>query len=1094
MDKNYKQFVDKLNLYIRKFYLYQLVRGLILFVLLFVVYYSFISTLEYFSYFEPFIKLIIIGFSLFFTLFIFVYFLFIPSLKLLGVGKRLSYFDVSSQLSKSYPEIKDKLINIIELENESDSIYSAELKRASIDQKIDELKIFQFTDSIRFKDLKVIFLAFSVVFTFFVGSFLISPGYFKESSVRLIHFQQKFEKPAPFEFILENKDLEIVTGESIKLKLTCSGKDLPETVYFNFGGNNYLMTKENGLFTYTIENINSSISFYFTDKKYVSELHRITVLNKPFISSFSVNIQPPSYTNLSSEVLNNIGDLKVVSGTTVRWIFNVVDADSLTIMFGDSTKISGKKVDNTFEVSKTFFKDAEYKIAVKNSRLADVNNLVYKIQTVSDLYPEINVVKANDSIDFKTFYFKGNIIDDYGFNKLDFVISCEGKDSVYAVPFVPFMLNQDFYYTFNFESVRQLGNSFKFYFAVYDNDFVSHFKKSISETFTFTFPDYKDILKQEQSDQTAIDQLFKKSNRLTNEIQQEFKDFRMKQINSQVSDWEKYQTVKDIVNKKTELENILEKIKKQNDDANNFLNSFSEEKSDILEKQKQIDELLEEVFSDDLKKLFEEFNELAKQFDSKKFDQLSRQMDSGLDDLAKQLEKNVQLLKKMKVEQKIERVIQGLKDLTVSEQSNIESLEKKADIESINNSEKENAAQLENLEKDYDGALDLNKTLEKPMNLIEFEREFSGLKETQRKVLDDLNRNNKRKSISGIESIVKNLNELAFAMDQMLKNNTKKQNLANIEDIKQVLDNLVIVSFDQEKLLGKFSSVDYNNPLINELKLKQQNVLKQVEFVKDSLYALGKRTPEIGTVINKEILSLESSVGASVDNLESGNLGGSLMQQQFGITAANNLALFLSEALENLKKLEKNAEPGDGDCDKPGGKGSKPGFSKLKDSQNSIKEQLQKMIDQMKKGDMGKMSKSIGQTIAQQEVMQQLIRDMVNSGTVGSKTNEQLKAIDQMLEQSRVDLINKRISNELINRQNLILSKLLDAEKAEIERDFDEKRESKTASDVKKLIPEGYFDFNNKGVNENEIIKRSNFKLKGFYDQKYNNFLNQIKH
>jgi hypothetical protein len=269
--------------------------------------------------------------------------------------------------------------------------------------------------------------------------------------------------------------------------------------------------------------------------------------------------------------------------------------------------------------------------------------------------------------------------------------------------------------------------------------------------------------------------------------------------------------------------------------------------------------------------------------------------------------------------------------------------------------------------------------------------------------------------------------------------------------------------------------------------------LKQVEFVKDSLYALGKRTPEIGTVINKEILSLESSVGASVDNLESGNLGGSLMQQQFGITAANNLALFLSEALENLKKLEKNAEPGDGDCDKPGGKGSKPGFSKLKDSQNSIKEQLQKMIDQMKKGDMGKMSKSIGQTIAQQEVMQQLIREMVNRGTVGSKTNEQLKAIDQMLEQSRVDLINKRISNELINRQNLILSKLLDAEKAEIERDFDEKRESKTASDVKKLIPEGYFDFNNKGVNENEIIKRSNFKLKGFYDQKYNNFLNQIK-
>jgi len=151
------------------------------------------------------------------------------------------------------------------------------------------------------------------------------------------------------------------------------------------------------------------------------------------------------------------------------------------------------------------------------------------------------------------------------------------------------------------------------------------------------------------------------------------------------------------------------------------------------------------------------------------------------------------------------------------------------------------------------------------------------------------------------------------------------------------------------------------------------------------------------------------------------------------------------------------------------------------------------MIDQMKKGDMGKMSKSIGQTLAQQEIMQQLIRDMVNSGSVGSKASDQLKAIDQLLEQSRRDLINKNITNELINRQNLILSKLLDAEKSEIERDFEDKRESKTATDVKNSNPEGYFEYNNKIKNENELIKKGSFKLRSFYDQKYNSFLNQIK-
>lgn len=1093
MDKNFKQFVDKLNSYIRKFYLYQLIRGLILFILLFVVYYSFISTLEYFNYFDPNIKLSIVVVTLFFTLFIFVFFLIIPIIKLFGIGKRLTYYDVSSQLSRTYPDIKDKLINIVELENESNSIYSNELTKASIDQKIDELKIFKFSESIKFKDLKVIFGIFlSVLIVFFVA-FSLSPDFFKESSVRLIHFQQKFEKPAPYIFNLENTTLEIITGESIELKLHCSGNEMPEMMYINFSENNYLMTREDGLYKYVIENVNSSISFYFTDKRYLSEVYRITVLNKPFISSFNVNIQPPSYTNLSSESLHNVGDLKITSGTIVKWSFTTVDTDSLTMLFNNSTRIEGKKNGNIFEIVKTFYNDVEYRISIKNSKLMDENNLVYKIQTIADLFPEINVVQVNDSVNFKIFHFKGNIVDDFGFSKLDFTISAEGKDSSISVPFIPFLLNQDFYYTFDFESVKNFGKSFKYYFSVYDNDFVNHFKKTISETFTFTFPDYQDILAKENSDQNSIDQLFKKSEKLTEEIQQEFKDFKMKQINSELSEWEKFQTVKDIMSKKTDLENVLNQIKQQNKDANNFLNSFSEEKSEILKKQQQIDELLKDVFSEELKKLFEEFNELAKQFDSKKFDQLSKDMDTSLDDLAKQLDKNVQLLKKMKVEQKVERVIQELKKLSISEKANLEKLEKRSDLIQIKEDEKENVSQLKDLENDYNGALEINKTLNKPMNLFNFDNEFSTIKETYTKVLNDSEKGNKRKTSEGIENNSKSIDQLIFAMDQMLKNNTHKQNKANVEDIKQILDNLLLVSFDQEKILNKFNSIDFNNPLINDLKIKQKNLQGQVVFVKDSLYALSKRTPEISSVINKEMLSLESSVVSAFDNLESGNIGGSRMFQQYGITAANNLALFLSEALENIKEQEKNSEPGDGDCDKPGGKGSKPGMKSLKDSQSSIKEQLQQMIDQMKKGDMGKLSKSIGQTLAQQEIMQQLIRDMLNNGSVGSKATSQLKAIDQLLEQSRKDLINKNVTNELINRQNLILSKLLDAEKSEIERDFEDKRESKTAIDIKKGNPEGYFEYNNKFKNENEIIKRGNFKLRNFYDQKYSNFLNHIK-
>jgi len=1093
MDKNYKQFVDKLNSYIRKFYFYQLIRGLMLFILLVIVYWGSIALLEYFSYFNPKIKLSIAVFTIILTLFIFIYFIVKPFIKLLGLGKVLTFYDVSTHLSKKYPEIKDRLINIIELSNEAHSNYSNELIRASIDQKINELKIFSFSDSIKLKDLKFVFISFFSVILFFSVWFISFPDLFKESSVRLIRYQQKFEKPAPFTFMLENTDLEVVMGESIDLQLLCSGKEIPEMVYVNIGGNNFLMTRENQRFEYTIENVNSSFIIYFTDKKYISNDYKISVINKPFISEFTVDIQYPGYTGLQTQTLQNIGDLKIASGSTVAWKFNTVDTDSLEIILSDSSIISGIKDVNAFEVKKTFLSNEEYRISIKNSRLKDENSLVYKVQVIPDLFPEIKVVQVNDSIDFRRFHFKGNIIDDYGFHQLAFVINVEGKDSLISIPVTPYFLNQDFYYSFDFESVKSMGKSFKYYFAVYDNDYINHFKRTISETFTFSFPDYQEILAKENSDMNSIDQLLKKSSKLTEEIQQEFENFKMKQINSNMSDWEKFQTVKDIVNKKNELENVLEQIAQQNKDANNFLNSFSEDKEEILKKQQQIDELLNEVFSDELKKLFEEFNELAKQFDPKKFDQLSKEMNTGLDDLSKQLDKNMQLLKKLKVEQKVERVLDELKKLAVSEKQIQEEIKEKDNLGEVGDSENKNLNHLYEIEKDYKDALDFNKTLEKPMNLFDLDNEFKDIKENYQKILKEVEKKNRRKASEGIGENAKRLEELAFSIDQMLKSNKKKENNVNIEDIKQILDNLILVSFDQESLLNILAKIDYNNPLINELKIKQKNMQRQVEFVKDSLYALSKRTPEISSIINKELLSLENNIDYSFDNLESGNIGGSRMYQQYGITAANNLALFLSEALDNIKKQEEAASSGDGDCEKPGGKGSKPSMGALKESQNSIKEQLQKMIDQMKSGDMGKMGKSIGQTIAQQEIMQQLIRDMLNGSSVGKEAKGQLQAIDQLLEQSRKDLINRNISNELINRQNLILSKLLEAEKSEIERDFEDERESKTANDIKKVNPEGYFEFNNKTKNENELLKRSNYQLRNFYDQKYNNFLNQIK-
>ncbi len=74
--------------------------------------------------------------------------------------------------------------------------------------------------------------------------------------------------------------------------------------------------------------------------------------------------------------------------------------------------------------------------------------------------------------------------------------------------------------------------------------------------------------------------------------------------------------VNQILSKQSELENLYDKIGKDNEKLNNFLNSFNKQNDEIIEKQKQIEELLDEVFTDELKKLLEEVQKLAEEFDT----------------------------------------------------------------------------------------------------------------------------------------------------------------------------------------------------------------------------------------------------------------------------------------------------------------------------------------------------------------------------------------------------------------------------------------------------------------------------------------------
>ena len=384
-------------------------------------------------------------------------------------------------------------------------------------------------------------------------------------------------------------------------------------------------------------------------------------------------------------------------------------------------------------------------------------------------------------------------------------------------------------------------------------------------------------------------------------------------------------------------------------------------------------------------------------------------------------------------------------------------------------------------------SIELNESLDKPMNLFSVDKEFDEIIEKYNSTIEWLRKNRRNKVEDSIDENINLMRNLSFSLVQMLQNNKKQQNTENIQNLRQILDNLVYISVNQEYAMILSVETNVSDPIFNSIISKQNKLVDQSEMVKDSLYALANRTPSISSKVNEELLKLEYSMGKSVDELVEGNISNAQRFQHNSITSINEMALFLNESLENL---ENQMGGGDQESDQQGE--GKSGMNMLKEAQQSLKDQMQQMIEQMKNGDGNNLNQQIGKTLIQQEMIQQMISEMLNSSDVGSAAKEQLKQMELLNEQNRVDLMNKSITTTMINRQNLILDKMLKAEKSEMERDIEDERESKTADDEFYSNPVEFFEYKQGDKTIIEDIRYNNYKLRNYYDKIYREYINNL--
>ncbi|MGZ3873144.1 MAG: DUF4175 family protein, partial [Mucilaginibacter sp.] len=262
-------------------------------------------------------------------------------------------------------------------------------------------------------------------------------------------------------------------------------------------------------------------------------------------------------------------------------------------------------------------------------------------------------------------------------------------------------------------------------------------------------------------------------------------------------------------------------------------------------------------------------------------------------------------------------------------------------------------------------------------------------------------------------------------------------------------------SFEQEKVMQALKNMGANDPNYTKLAQEQKSIKDNLKTAQDSLYSLRRRIPQIQSTVNQEVAAINTHIEQALESLDDRRIPEATRNQQYAMTSMNNLALLLSEALEQLQNMQKRGGTG---------KGKQQSIAQLAKMQQQLNQNMQKAREQMQQGQPGKQGKNQGGSngylseqlakLARQqqqirEALQKINRDENKDGT-GSLGN--LDKITKEMEQTERDLVNRKITAEAIKRQQQIQSRLLDAEKAEQEREQDQQRQSNTGKDV----PPGY--------------------------------------
>ena len=1075
--KYYQEIIAKLERLVKREYFQLSTIGIQATIIVGILVFATFTILESMFHFSSVVRTILFFLFLLFSIGTFAALFVNPLLKYFNIFRKTDYHLIAKKAGKNFPFIKDELLNAMQLvsSNENKNNYSPSLINAAFFNVYNKTKSIEFESIVKFQKVKELFKYLAGITAVVSVLFIFIPS-LRAAGSRLTSFNKEFIPPAKFTFEVNPGNATLTKGENVQIKVKVNG-DVPklvqlatkETEQTKFEYQN-LKPDSTGLYNYNINSVRSSFKYFVNADGIESEGFNIEVIDRPVIKTLYLTLTAPRYSKIPQMQQKDNGSVTGLPGSKVELkISSTKELKKAEIIFADSSisplKISGNDAGGNFRIKG----DDSYKIMITDKMdNQNLSPITYSIKSLADQFPSIDILKPGENINLPNdnrVEILSKVSDDYGFDKLllHYRISASKYKNVepnfrsIELRLDKSKTEQEINYFWNLTDLQLTENDvITYYLEIFDNDNINGPKSAKSNSFTLRVPTLNELLTETNKTQDkAIDDLketLEKAEDLKKGIQKITQD--LKQDKKDIT-WQEKEKIEKTVEEFKKLQEKSDQIGKKIDELKQNLQQNNMLSPETMEKYSELQKLFDSISSEEMKKMMEQMQNALLNMDRQQVQQSMENMKFDEEQYKASIERTMNLLKRIKIEQKVNELLKRTGELA-KKQEDLKNETKNNDLKNqdaknelskkqdeISKDLKDTKDQMDELSKDLSEMKDLPKDeLDKINQQMQDQKNQQLSKDAQQQI----QQNQKQMAMQNQDQISQNMQKLKDALKQFQQSITQKSQMQVFMDMMRLTDNLISLSKDQEELKKESQNTDPNSSSFDKNAEKQNNIQRALNKILQQMSDLSQKTfaitPEMGKALGDALRAMMRSLSA--------------MQNRNGTIASQNQG----EAMKDLNEaasLMKNSM-----SQMMNGQSGSGMMSMMQQFGQMFKQQmnlnnLTKMLQQQMGGQMTMEQQTQLQRLAEQQEsikksLEQLNKEAKESGKSKSIAANLEKMLQDMQEIIK-GMQTQKLDDDIVQKQEHILSKMLDAQKSINERDFEKNRESFTGKNIAKDSP-----------------------------------------